>query len=113
MIFKRKIHVIQEFIFDILKLLITKNSSSKYRKLIDYFCQNLGVLEGVFLSREKVFWRYEFSQVLNWHILKPCYMDMKFRVQIDLKILQVFNLVVSKRKNVFKTKMRHAEYKKI
>ena len=40
-------------------------------------------------------------------------MDMKFRVQIDLKILQVLNLVVSKRKNVFKTKMRDAEYKKI
>ena len=51
MIFKKKVHVIQEFIFDILKLLITKNGSSKHRKLIDYFSQNLGVLEGVFLSR--------------------------------------------------------------
>ena len=30
------------FFFDILKLLITKNSSIKYRNLIEYFSQNLG-----------------------------------------------------------------------
>ena len=36
------VYVIQEFVFDILMLLITKNGSTKYHKLIKYFSQNIG-----------------------------------------------------------------------
>ena len=40
------VYLIQEFVFEILMLLITKNGSTKYYKLIEYFSQKLGGVGG-------------------------------------------------------------------